>query len=539
MRNLILSSLLGTLLTLLPHLSFAQSEVAQSVKLENATIVEFKAPFREMYVSFEEDDDNRHSVITIQDTTLFMKKSAFNKRKKSTIKPDEFMQAIDFRAGMKINLQVDYFQITQRNLAIRICLQEKYYGPTTITGLYERLEGDKATIDGQMVVLTLDKGKSIEGREEWKNKKFTSFNDMQLGSEVQVWGERKPDGIIYATKGTNRPSMMSKEDYLLRKATNQELKVTKNELSIAEAWKFRFITSTSAQDYISTIGRQLVPDYIRSLPIDHPDHIDFKFYLVDDESFNASSYPNGSVVVHKGLLTKIDNEAQLAAILGHEIAHVTQKHHASQFRRHQNWEAISTFGALVAMGTGDITPALVTKAAGEMAVSSFSQQQEAQADRIGLHYMVKAGYDPREAALIWKKLAEEDKDDRQKGQRLAAMNWLQKSYSVNASSQQASLTNSIAQRNEQAAQLAQTAANTIETQPLFPSHPKPRQRFTNVNFLISTAYAQLDYATLKGNSDKFRNVVQLLGGSTSETIVPPRVTDKKITPKPKPKPKKA
>lgn len=82
MRKLILFNLLGTLLTLLPHLSLAQSEVAQSVKLDNATIVEFKAPFREMYVSFEEDDDNRHSVITIQDTTLFMKKSAFNKRKK-------------------------------------------------------------------------------------------------------------------------------------------------------------------------------------------------------------------------------------------------------------------------------------------------------------------------------------------------------------------------------------------------------------------------------------------------------------------------
>lgn len=529
--------ILTLLLTLLPLLGLCQNEgarspkmveVPQHKKLESATILEFREPYKDMVVYMEKEEDNRHSRITILDTTLFVRKSAFSKRVKS-IKPNELMQASEFRPGMKINLWVNYLQFSQINNAERITLDETYYGSTSLVGIYEKLDGDRAIIDGQAVVLRLDKGKTIDGLDEWKGKKFTSFDQMQLGSEVKVYGERKPDGIVYATRGTMRPTEMSKEDYILRKATDKELRVTRGRLDIADTWKFELIANNQLEAYISTVGRRLVPDYLKTLPVDHPDYIAFKFYVVDEGSFNASSYPNGAVVVHSGLLKKIDNEAQLAAILGHEIAHITQKHHARQFRNHQNWEAVQAFGLLVAAGTGDATPLLVTTAAAEMSVSGFSQKQETQADRIGMHYMVSAGYDPREAVAIWKKLAEEDRDERQKGQQTAALSWIQKSYkgtpagttAVQPAVGQQSITPAI---NDQ--------------QPLFPAHPRPRDRYTHVNFLLSTTYGALNMSQTRTEESKFQSMMALLRGGGSEEIPKARKADKPVKPVKTVKPKR-
>ncbi|RYC69190.1 hypothetical protein EQG79_17490 [Spirosoma sordidisoli] len=511
MLKLVLVILLG----LLPWLSPAQTEVAQYKKLESATILEFPEPYRQMIIYLEDDEDNRHTTITIVDTTLFVKKAAFGKRKKN-IKPADLMQASDFRPGMKINLWVNYYQISQRNEAERISLDESYYGPTSLVGIYEKLDGNRASIDGQAVILQLDKGKHIDGLDEWKGKKFTSFADMQLGAEVKVYGERKPDGVIYASRGTMRPVEMSKEDYLLRRATDNELRVTRGFLSIADAWQFRLIANNQLEAYISTVGRRLIPDYLKALPVDHPDHVAFKFFLVNEGSFNASSYPNGAVVVHTGLLTKIENEAQLAAILGHEIAHVTQKHHAQQFRNHQNWEAVKAFGAAVAAGTDDKTPLEVTRVAAEMSVSTFSQKQETQADRIGLHYMINAGYDPRQAVAIWRKLAEEAKEEQQKGQQKNALNWIQKSYKGTASG-------TVETRKLSAHKTAPAPAPA--PQPLFPSHPRPRDRYTHVNFLISTTYVQLNMTQMNTGDSKFRSMIAMLskpGGSIRQAGPAPK-----------------
>ncbi len=488
--------LLTLLVFCLPFLTKAQVDVPQNKELKSATILAFRPPYKAMFIYLENEESNRHGVITMRDTTLFLKKAAFNKRPKY-MKPTDMVEAADFRPGMKVNVQVDFYQISQRNEAKRVALDEGYYGPTSLVGIYEKLEGDRATIDGQVVVLQLEKGRFIEGLDEWKGKKFTSFNDMQLGAEVKVFGERKPDGLVYASRGTMRPTEMSKEDYLLRKATDNELKVTRDLLEIANTWKFQLVANNRLEAYVSTVGRRLIPDYLKSLPLDHADHVAFKFYVVDEGSFNARSYPNGAIVVHSGLLRQIDNEAQLAAILGHEIAHVTQKHHARNFRNHQNWEAVKVFGELVALGTRDITPMLVTATAAEMSVSGFSQKQETQADRIGLHYMVNAGYDPRQAVAIWKRLAEEDRDDRQKGQQTAALSWIQKSYRGTP----AGTVEAVSQPDP---------STTPAEQPLFPLHPSPRSRYTHVNFLLSTAYSQLNLDAMKKEDVKYAEMRSLL-----------------------------
>lgn len=492
------------LLLALPQLANAQKEVPQDINLTGATIIEFNEPYRELVIFAAGDEDGRHSLVLIQDTTLVLKKSAFAKKKKS-IKRDEMATAADFKPGMKVNLSLDYYQISQRNLVKRISLDEAYYGPASAVGLFERLDSNTAIIDGQPVRLALGKKEFVEGLDEWKGKKFMAFADMQLGAKLDLSGERRPDGIIYATRGTMQPAEGSREARLLRRAIAPEIIVSNGNLIIADGWTFKLLANSTVQEYVSSVGRKLIPQYLSRLAPVHPDFIGFAFHVVDEASTGLFSYPNGTVVVPMGLLRILDNEAQLATLLSHEIAHITHKHAVQQLRQNANWEAVQTFGATGNIGRSEPTPAVVTAAVGEMSVAVFTQSQETQADRIGLNYAVQAGYDPREAATIWKRLAELTTNDLLAAQRTAALNWLQQRYKSGSYAE--------ANRN----------ADASAMQPVFPGHAYPLDRFRHVNFLISTSYVPTDMSRLATQAASYKAMVGLIknGNTVTAVSVPP------------------
>jgi beta-barrel assembly-enhancing protease len=128
---------------------------------------------------------------------------------------------------------------------------------------------------------------------------------------------------------------------------------------------------------------------------------DIRVYPVRTPFFNASMAPNGMMVVWSGLLLRVENEAQLCAVLAHEVGHFLQRHSLARLRDAKSRSAFGSFflafGAIGAMAT----MATLTSAFG------FSRDQEREADQIGLALMEKAGYDPREAAKVWANLLAE------------------------------------------------------------------------------------------------------------------------------------
>jgi predicted Zn-dependent protease len=128
---------------------------------------------------------------------------------------------------------------------------------------------------------------------------------------------------------------------------------------------------------------------------------DIRVYAVKAAMFNASMAPNGMMQVWSGLLLRMDNEAQLAAVLGHEIGHFLQRHSLERLR---DAKARSAFGVLMA-GFG------LVGAIGQLAALAgqfaYSRDQEREADRIGLELMAAAGYDTREAWKVWANLLAE------------------------------------------------------------------------------------------------------------------------------------
>jgi predicted Zn-dependent protease len=128
---------------------------------------------------------------------------------------------------------------------------------------------------------------------------------------------------------------------------------------------------------------------------------DVRVYALRTPYFNASMAPNGMMQVWSGLLLRLDNEAQLAAVLAHEIGHYVERHSIEQLRDAQARSAFGTFMAMFGLAGALVSLAALAGA------FSFTRDQEREADQIGLELMERAGYDPREAAKVWAQLSAE------------------------------------------------------------------------------------------------------------------------------------
>ncbi len=157
-------------------------------------------------------------------------------------------------------------------------------------------------------------------------------------------------------------------------------------------------------DYINHLGFRLVEQ--------NPDAQDRKFYffLIVDPTLNAFALPGGYIGTHTGLITSAESESELAAVLGHEIAHVTQRHLARRLEKQQqlSFPSLATFiGAiLIASQNPEAGIGLMTTAQAGMkqALINHTRENEKEADRIGIQTLSNAGFDPAAVAGFFEKV---------------------------------------------------------------------------------------------------------------------------------------
>lgn len=128
---------------------------------------------------------------------------------------------------------------------------------------------------------------------------------------------------------------------------------------------------------------------------------DTRVYTVRTPYFNASMAPNGMMQVWTGLLLRADNEAQLAAVMGHEIGHYLQRHSLARLRDARSRSAV--MGVLAFAGGVGLVGQLALLAG----MAAYSREHESEADQIGLLLMRRAGYDTLAAAQVWTNLRDE------------------------------------------------------------------------------------------------------------------------------------
>lgn len=136
----------------------------------------------------------------------------------------------------------------------------------------------------------------------------------------------------------------------------------------------------------------------------------WEFVVFDTPQINAFALPGGKVGVHKGILGVMESEAQLAAVMGHEISHVTAQHGVQRINAQLSSRMALAAGQL-ALYFGNVPywrPIAAALGLGVVygIILPYSRYQEEEADSIGLRYMAKAGYDPHEALTFWRTMSE-------------------------------------------------------------------------------------------------------------------------------------
>ncbi|MEM9403208.1 MAG: M48 family metalloprotease [Pseudomonadota bacterium] len=145
----------------------------------------------------------------------------------------------------------------------------------------------------------------------------------------------------------------------------------------------------------------------------------FSFFVVDDSNINAFALPGGFIGIHTGLLQATRNEDELAGVIAHEIAHVTQRHIARALHANQRQSLLSTaimLGAIVAGAAGaggDVVQGGIAVAQGTAAQQriNFTRANEHEADRIGIRALADAGFDPNGLATFFEVLSRQQPAD--------------------------------------------------------------------------------------------------------------------------------
>lgn len=141
----------------------------------------------------------------------------------------------------------------------------------------------------------------------------------------------------------------------------------------------------------------------------------WEFNLVNSQEINAFCMPGGKIVVYEGLLPVTQDEASLAIVLGHEIAHAVAKHSAEQLSKQMRQQYAAQIGGSVlaqvaqAKGYGDAVSLIdyATQIGFNFANLKYSRDNETEADRLGLIFAAMAGYDPQLAIPFWQRMAQQ------------------------------------------------------------------------------------------------------------------------------------
>ncbi len=146
------------------------------------------------------------------------------------------------------------------------------------------------------------------------------------------------------------------------------------------------------QNYIDQIGNKLVNYTLaRETPYKYEFHL-----LADPNTINAFALPGGQIFITYALLSKLENEDQVAGVLGHEIGHVLGRHSAERIAEHDFWKTIST-GASVGADAGNIVNQI-----GQNILLGNGREDELESDKLGVQFMIKSGYNPEEMIGVMK-----------------------------------------------------------------------------------------------------------------------------------------
>ena len=212
-----------------------------------------------------------------------------------------------------------------------------------------------------------------------------------LSGVVLACGLLSPLPARAAAEGVYGPvDILRNEDSLMKTVSEYE------ELFLRRGYRY---ASPEVQELVTSIGGRLAPP-----PTD--EYIKYRFHVLRDPDVNAFALPDGQVYLNTGLLAAVQNEAQLAAVLAHEVHHTAGHHGILEYRSIRRKSVGGMILGPFTLGLSDIFLAL--------SVYGHSRLLEEEADRKGLPKMLEAGYDPREMAAVFEIMQQDPEEEKPK-----------------------------------------------------------------------------------------------------------------------------
>ena len=155
----------------------------------------------------------------------------------------------------------------------------------------------------------------------------------------------------------------------------------------------KVLSNSEIQNYVSKVGRKVAKVCDRK-------DVSYTFKVLDSEEINAFACPGGFIYIYKGLMKKMDNEAQLAAVLAHEVGHIVARHSIKRLQAIYGYSIVME----VALGEkmGQTARQMVDAAAGVILLG-YGRDNEYEADEYGILYAKKAGYNPKGMIQVFEK----------------------------------------------------------------------------------------------------------------------------------------
>jgi len=199
---------------------------------------------------------------------------------------------------------------------------------------------------------------------------------------------------LLVLEAANAQLFMSKKE--IERQTRVEWLTMKRSLPIHPSQRYQTYATCVAHQIIDVLDEEFQA-------------LDWEIIVFDDPAVNASVLPGGKISIFSGILDVADTPAALAAVIGHETAHLTEDHVTARIRRNSGTNALVILGN-AATGLGG----MIGAGAQIGLMLPYQREQESEADIVGMHYMAQAGYDPRATLYLWKNMAQ--KNDRRQSE---------------------------------------------------------------------------------------------------------------------------
>ena len=174
--------------------------------------------------------------------------------------------------------------------------------------------------------------------------------------------------------------------------------------------QYRRYDDPALQSYVNEVGQRLAAK-------SHRANLDFHFTVLDSTQINAFALPGGHIYITRGLMAYLNSEAELAAVLGHEIGHVTARHGVRQQSSHQAAGLGMGLLGVFFPGMNNAAISQVMNVAGAALLSGYGREHELESDRLGAEYLANVGYDPNAMLEVVRVLKNQEIFD----QKLAAL----------------------------------------------------------------------------------------------------------------------